>query len=321
VQGSQGTIGTQGLGGTQGTTGSQGIQGVQGATATQGLQGLGGTQGTSGAQGAQGGQGVQGTIGAQGLSGIDGAQGAQSTQGLQGPQGIQGKTGSQGIQGSAIQGTQGIQGLQGIQGIQGFTGTQGAQGLQGIVGIPAVYSDATPQNLGSASPGTASSAARGDHVHNLPTLSVLGLGTSNTPQFAGLGLGIAAASGWELTANGGVVQNRSTVSVSGSTYTMDVQAANEFVTPTISTAVTINLTNLENIPTGYVWRGVLTLSYTGGTISWFSGNSTYFVRWDGGSAIVPTVPVAGGTEVEKVVIEVVGGRTIIDVAALSGRAD
>jgi hypothetical protein len=39
------------------------------------------------------------------------------------------------------------------------------------------------------------------------------------------------------------------------------------------------------------------------------------VRWDGGSAITPTA-----SEVEKVVIEVVGGSTVIEVAALKGRA-
>jgi hypothetical protein len=39
------------------------------------------------------------------------------------------------------------------------------------------------------------------------------------------------------------------------------------------------------------------------------------VRWDGGSAIVPVA-----AETETVVITVVGGTTVIDVAFLQGRS-
>ena len=145
--------------------------------------------------------------------------------------------------------------------------------------------------------------------------SDVGLGTSATPQFAGLGLGTAAVSGWELTANGGMCQVRSTVTVASGTYTLDVQTANEFVTAAaINGATTVNLSNLNTIPSGYVWRGVLSFSYTSGTVTWFSGNTGYTVKWDGNNAITLT---AG--EVETVVITVVGGGSTIEVASLKGR--
>ena len=115
--------------------------------------------------------------------------------------------------------------------------------------------------------------------------------------------------------SGTTYQTRQTVTVSSGVYTLDVTAANEFVTAAaIAGATTINLSNLTSIPNGAVWRGVLSFSYTSGTISWFTGNSGYSVRWDGGATIAPTA-----SEVEKVVIEVVGGSSIIEVAALKGR--
>ena len=155
----------------------------------------------------------------------------------------------------------------------------------------------------------------------VPTFRMLspgdvGLGTSSTPQFAGLGLGTDAVDGWELTVNGGTCQLRSSVTAASGVYTLDVQAANEFVTAAaINAATTINLSNLNTIPAGYVWRGVLTFSYTSGTVTWFSGNTGYTVKWDGGTAMTLT---AG--EVETVVISVVGGGNTIEIAPLKGRA-
>ena len=140
-----------------------------------------------------------------------------------------------------------------------------------------------------------------------------GVTSSSTPQFTGLGLGTASVSGWRQTTNGGIVQNRQSLTASSGTYTLDVQAANEFVTgAAIAGATTISLSNLSNIPTGYVWRGGLSFSYTSGTITWFPG---FTVKWDGGTAMTPTTG-----EVEKVVIEVVGAVTpIIEIAPLMGR--
>ena len=144
----------------------------------------------------------------------------------------------------------------------------------------------------------------------------LGLSTTDAPQFTRLGLGVAAATDLELAVGGAVVQLRQTVTAASSVYTLDATAANEFLTAAaIAGAITINLSNLASIPSGYVWRGVLRFAYTSGTITWFSGNTGYTVKWDGGSAITPTA-----SDQESVIIEVVGGSTIIEVAAMRGRA-
>jgi hypothetical protein len=62
---------------------------------------------------------------------------------------------------------------------------------------------------------------------------------------------------------------------------------------------------------------VFSFKVVGGTINWFLTNQAqgYTVKWDGGSAMTLTA-----NEVEKVVIEVVGGSFIIEIAALKGRA-
>jgi len=113
---------------------------------------------------------------------------------------------------------------------------------------------------------------------------------------------------------GGTFALRQSVTASSSIYSLDVTASNEFVTSAaINGNVTVNLSNLSGIPSEYSWRGVLRFAYTSGTITWFSGNSGYTVKWDGGSAMTPT---AG--ETECVVIEVYG--TTIEVAALRGRS-
>lgn len=146
--------------------------------------------------------------------------------------------------------------------------------------------------------------------------TTLGLSTTSTPQFAGLGIGTAAVSGWDLVLADSLIQRRISVTVASGTYTLDVQAGNEFLTAAaINGATTINLSNLADIPSGYVWRGVLRFGYTSGTITWFSGNTGYTVKWDGGSAMTPTA-----SDQEGVIIEVVGGGTVIEVAALRGRA-
>lgn len=184
--------------------------------------------------------------------------------------------------------------------------------------IPAL-SSSNPSALGIANPGTSSSASKSDHVHTMPTASDVGLGTSSTPQFAGIGLGVAAQAGFDMTLGGSGILLRQSVTASSGTYTLDITAANEFVTSDIiNGATTINLSNLESLPLSYIWEGVLTFSYTSGTITWFSGNSGYTVKWDGGSAITPT-----SGEVETVVMRVLRtgvGTGSIEVYASKGRS-
>lgn len=59
-------------------------------------------------------------------------------------------------------------------------GQEGPAGPQGPAGADAVYSDATPQALGTTAAGTASSAARSDHVHAMPTAAQVGADPSGT---------------------------------------------------------------------------------------------------------------------------------------------
>jgi hypothetical protein len=133
---------------------------------------------------------------------------------------------------------------------------------------------------------------------------------------AGGELKIWSGSAWIATQGGGTRYSiRTTVTASAGTYTVNATLGNEFVTgAAIAGATVVNLSNLASIPTGAVWRAVLSFEYTSGVINWFPGNTGFTVRWDGGSAISPT---AG--ETETIAITVVGGTTVIDVAFLLGR--
>jgi hypothetical protein len=74
---------------------------------------------------------------------------------------------------SAITGPPGDTGPTGPAGATGPAGEQGPKGdtgETGPAGADATYSDATPEDLGAATAGTANSAARADHRHNLPPL-------------------------------------------------------------------------------------------------------------------------------------------------------
>ena len=146
--------------------------------------------------------------------------------------------------------------------------------------------------------------------------NALELGTTAAPQFSRLGLGVEAVTDLKLAVGGAVVQLRQTVTASSGTYTLDITSSNEFLTAAaIAGAITINLGNLASLPSGYSWTAKLRFSYTSGTITWFSGNTGYTVKWDGGSA-----PQLNAGDQETVVIEVVGGSSIIEVIAQRGRA-
>lgn len=65
--------------------------------------------------------------------------------------------------------------LIGPQGTTGATGATGPQGATGPAGADATYSNTTPQALAAtASAGTANSAARADHAHQMPTAADVG---------------------------------------------------------------------------------------------------------------------------------------------------
>jgi len=69
---------------------------------------------------------------------------------------------------------QGITGATGATGAQGPIGPTGPQGPIGPPGEAANLSTATPQSLGTASPGSDTEASRSDHVHPLPSAAQVG---------------------------------------------------------------------------------------------------------------------------------------------------
>lgn len=100
------------------------------------------------------------------------------------------------------------------------------------------------------------------------------------------------------------------------TYTLDILAANEFVANSaINANTTVNLSNLDSLPTNYRWEGIFRFQYTSGTFSWFTGNSSYVKKWDGGSEIQPT-----SGETETIIIRVVGGQNFIELCSARGRS-
>jgi hypothetical protein len=233
---------------------------------------------------------------------------------LQGPKGDQGNQGIQGNPGAGFS----YQGTVATVAALPTPSTQGFGFKVTATGDLHIYNGTAWVNAGALQGPKGDQGDQGNEGPAGPVAGTTGQAVWNNNGSA------AGAAGLTFDSNGNInravfsgttYQTRQTVTVSSGTYTLDVTAANEFVTAAaIAGATTINLGNLASIPNGAVWRGVLSFSYTSNTISWFTGNSGYSVRWDGGSAIVPTA-----SEVEKVVIEVVGGSSIIEVAALKGR--
>lgn len=114
------------------------IAGQQGPTGATGPQGAAGAQGPAGAQGATGPAGAPGVSGATGAQGATGATGTPGTVGATGPagsSGVAGATGATGPQGAVgAQGSVGPAGATGATGPQGTAGTIGATGTQGATG-------------------------------------------------------------------------------------------------------------------------------------------------------------------------------------------
>lgn len=295
-----------------------------------------GPQGATGATGATGAQGPQGSTGATGATGAAGPQGPAGPTGATGPAGpIAGSSGqvafnnagsADGVSGLTVDLTSKRLNLASFA-VQGSAPSMPASGFSLYAGSGNALSWIGANGFVRVFDGTANTANR---TYTLPdasgTLALAGDAISATTTraanqiLAGPASGSAAAPTFRaLVAADLPVATwslRQTVTAASSVFTLDVTAANEFVTnAAIAGNVTINLSNLTSIPSGYVWRGVLRFVYSSGTITWFSGNGTYTVKWDGGSAITPT---AG--EQEAVIIEVVGGGTVIEVAALRGRA-
>ena len=203
------TIGTNGnwfLGSTdtgkpsRGEKGEKGVQGEKGDTGAQGEQGKDGSPGAAGAPGTDG---ITPTIGANGNWFLGSTDTGKPSRGVKGEQGVQGEKGPQGLQGATgetgPEGPQGPKGEPGAKGDPGATGPQGpaghtpvkgtdyftaadkseiAEAAAALVAVPSA-SATTPKAPGTASAGSESAYARGDHVHPKQTVTKSDVGLGN----------------------------------------------------------------------------------------------------------------------------------------------
>ena len=181
-KGDKGDTGAQGEPGKDGRPGAAGAPGATGTTFTPSVSEDGTLSWTNdggkenpasvnikGPQGEQGPQGKPGEKGETGAAGAIGPEGPQGPKGAQGPQGEPGATGPQGPAGHTP-----------VKGTDYFTAadkSEIAQAAAKLVSVPSA-SSTTPKAPGTASAGSESAYARGDHVHPKQevTKSDVGLG-------------------------------------------------------------------------------------------------------------------------------------------------
>ena len=184
-KGDKGDTGAQGEPGKDGRPGAAGAPGATGTTFTPSVSADGtlswtndggkenpasvNIKGPQGVQGPQGKPGVKGETGAAGAAGAIGPEGPQGPMGEQGPQGEPGATGPQGPAGHTP-----------VKGTDYFTAadkSEIAQAAAELISVPSA-SSTTPKAPGTASAGSESAYARGDHVHpkQAVTKSDVGLG-------------------------------------------------------------------------------------------------------------------------------------------------
>ena len=181
-KGDKGDTGEKGEPGKDGRPGAAGAPGATGTTFTPSVSADGTLSWTNdggkenpasvnikGPQGEQGAKGERGEKGETGAAGATGPEGPQGPKGEQGPQGEPGATGPQGPAGKTP-----------VKGTDYFTAADKieiAQAAAELVSVPSA-SSTTPKAPGTASAGSESAYARGDHVHpkQAVTKSDVGLG-------------------------------------------------------------------------------------------------------------------------------------------------
>lgn len=178
-KGDKGDTGAQGEPGKDGRPGAAGAPGTDGITPTIGANGnwfLGSTDTGKPSRGEKGEQGVQGPQGERGEKGETGAAGAPGPEGPQGPKGEQGAKGDPGATGP-----QGPAGHTPVKGTDYFTAadkSEIAQAAAKLVSVPSA-SSTTPKAPGTASAGSESAYARGDHVHPKQSVTKSDVGLGN----------------------------------------------------------------------------------------------------------------------------------------------
>lgn len=181
-KGDKGDTGAQGEPGKDGSPGAAGAPGATGTTFTPFVSADGtlswtndGGKENPASVNIKGPQGVQGPQGKPGVKGETGAAGETGPEGPQGPKGEQGAKGEPGATGP-----QGPAGHTPVKGTDYFTAadkSEIAQAAAEMVSVPSA-SSTTPKAPGTASAGSESAYARGDHVHpkQAVTKSDVGLG-------------------------------------------------------------------------------------------------------------------------------------------------
>lgn len=177
VQGEKGDTGAQGEPGKDGSTGAAGAPGATGTTFTPYVSADGtlswtndGGKENPDSVNIKGPQGEQGAKGETGAAGAPGPEGPQGPKGEQGPQGEPGATGPQGPAGHTP-----------VKGTDYFTAadkSEIAQAAAELVSVPSA-SSTTPKAPGTASAGSESAYARGDHVHPKQTVTKSDVGLGN----------------------------------------------------------------------------------------------------------------------------------------------
>lgn len=206
--------------------------------------------------------GPQGVAGAAGATGATGAQGPAGPAGANG-QNIELQTSATHIQWrvvgtstwtdlvtlASLTGPAGATGPQGPQGVQGPAGATGPQGPAGSDATATPLSDATPQAPGTAAAGTASSAARGDHVHPLPGVATTNAaGLMPASSFAAITYGASVA--LDMSALDGQVR---TISLTGN---LELTTSNRATGRTVTLRLIADSTQRTlTFPAGWVFIG------------------------------------------------------------------
>ena len=153
--------------------------------------------------------------------------------------------------------------------------------------------------------------------------TALALSSADSPQFTGVGLGIASRAGYAATLGAGVIPRGAVVTAVGSTYTCDIRTASRFLLgAAIAGNTTIEFINLGDL---VVSGGIvpyiefqLDFLYTSGVITITGAGFT--TKWDGNAAITPD---AG--EFEQLIIQITPAITgtpfttpTVKVAAMRG---
>lgn len=185
-KGDKGDTGEKGDPGKDGSPGAAGAPGATGTTFTPSVSADGTLSWTNDGgktnpasvniKGPQGAQGPQGETGAKGDPGATGATGETGPEGPQGPKGEQGAKGDTGATGP-----QGPAGKTPVKGTDYFTAadkSEIAQAAAELVSVPSA-SSTTPKAPGTASAGSESAYARGDHVHPKQTVTKSDVGLGN----------------------------------------------------------------------------------------------------------------------------------------------